>query len=53
MIFEQMVAYLSDKNVRPNSPNRVNLIPEDIRTNKFAKYSFWSPFGEGGYYHQK
>ena len=53
MIFEQMVAYLSDKNVRANSPNRVNLIPEDIRTNKFAKYSFWSPFGKGGFYHQK
>lgn len=52
MIFEQMVAYLADKNVRENSPSRVNLIPEEKRTNKFAKYSFWSPFGEGGFFHQ-
>ncbi|OWW25023.1 hypothetical protein B4Q04_10760 [Zobellia sp. OII3] len=52
MIFEHMVAYLADKSVRNKSHNRVNLIPEETRTNKFAKYSFWSPFGEGGFYHQ-
>lgn len=53
-IFENMIAYLCSKNLKVDRimPGQVLLIPEDRRTNKHIKYAYWSPLGEGGYFHQ-
>ena len=53
-IFENMTAYLCNKHTRPDGamPSQVRLIPEEKRINKHIKYAYWSPIGEGGFYHQ-
>lgn len=52
-IFENISAYLCSKNAIPGMMEyRIVKIPENKRLNKFVKYCFWSPMGEGGYYDQ-
>lgn len=54
MIFETTIAYLCSKQSKPNKifPSEVMLIPEERRINKNIRYAYWSPLGEGGYFHQ-
>ena len=53
-IIENMMAYLCGKNTRSNSviPSEVRFVPEEKRRNKFIKFAYWLPIGDGGYYHQ-
>ncbi len=52
-IFENISAHLCAKNAIPGMMGfRIVKIPEDKRRNKYVKYCFWSPMGEGGYYDQ-
>jgi hypothetical protein len=52
-IFENLSAYLCSKKAIPGIMRfSVVEIPEDKRRNRFIKYCFWSPMGEGGYYDQ-
>lgn len=52
-IIEVTFAFLASKNQTITGiPKQVKEIPEDKRWNKFVKFSFWSPIGEGGYYSQ-
>lgn len=51
-VFENTIAYLSSKHGRGIMGQVVREIPESSRRYKFVKYSFWSPIGEGGFYHQ-
>jgi hypothetical protein len=52
-VFENTIAFISDKNARTDfMPYIVKVIPETKRENKFVKFCFWSPLGEGGFYHQ-
>jgi hypothetical protein len=51
-IFEGTVAYISNKKGKGVMRKVVREIPEDSRRYKFVRYSFWSPIGEGGFYHQ-
>jgi hypothetical protein len=52
--FENFMPYLCSKKTRNDSimPVEVSLIPEDRRRNKNIKYAYWSPLGDGGYFHQ-
>ena len=53
VIVEETFAHLASKNQTSGGiPKHVKLIPEERRWNKFVKYSFWSPIGEGGYFSQ-
>lgn len=54
IIYEEVMANLCSKRIRKNStlPYQVLFIPEDRRKNKYTKYSYWSPIGNGGYFHQ-
>ncbi len=51
-IFENTLVYMSDKLGKGTMGKVVREIPENTRRYKFVRYSFWSPFGEGGFYHQ-
>lgn len=53
-IFENIMPYLCSKKTRNDSimPVEVLLIPEDRRSNINIKYAYWSPLGDGGYFHQ-
>lgn len=53
-IFENMIAYLSSKNLKPDRmmQGQVLLIPEERRINKHIKFAYWLPLGEGGYFQQ-
>lgn len=52
-VFEQLLAYLCDKNVREDRLGvRVRFIPENHRRNKHIQFCFWSPIGKEGFFHQ-
>ncbi|MGH2664839.1 hypothetical protein [Flavobacterium sp.] len=52
-ITELIFVLLASKNNRNiGIPHEVRQIPEDQRRNKFVKYCFWSPIGNGGFYSQ-
>jgi len=52
-IIETTLAYLAGHNVKTDGmPYQLREIPEDKRRNKFVRYCFWMPIGEGGYYCQ-
>jgi hypothetical protein len=52
-VIELTFAYLASKHKRNNGiPNEVKKIPEENRWNKYVRYSFWTPIGEGGDYIQ-
>lgn len=52
-IYENLVAYITDKNLKPNPLGfRVNVIPENKRRNKFIQFSLWSPAGKEGFFDQ-
>ena len=53
-IFENIVAFLASKNLKGNRilPGEIRVIPEARRRNKYIKFAYWSPIGEGGYYEQ-
>lgn len=55
IIFENTIAFLADRNVLKQRivSGHVRIVPEEIRINKFIKFSFWLPLGEGGFYDQK
>ncbi|CAD5248785.1 MULTISPECIES: hypothetical protein [unclassified Imperialibacter] len=53
MIYENMMAYLTDKHIKPGPLNfRVNVVPEDKRRNKSIQFSLWSPIGKDGFFDQ-
>lgn len=53
IMFENISAYLCIKNTNPGMMGfKVVEIPEDKRQNKFVRFCYWSPMGEGGYYDQ-
>ncbi|MGH2666908.1 hypothetical protein [Flavobacterium sp.] len=54
-IFENTIAYLADRGVLKQRivSGQVRLVPEEMRINKFIKFSYWLPLGEGGFYDQK
>lgn len=54
-VSEGLIAYLADKGTkeRKGIPNYVKFIPEDKRRNKYIQFSFWSPFGDGGFFDQQ
>lgn len=50
---ENILAFLADKNVIADKlPKRVSIIPKELRTNRYVKFGFWSPFGDNGFFHQ-
>ena len=50
---EHNIAFLSDKNTKLNGlPKMVQIIPEELRSNKNIKFGFWSPLGKKGFFHQ-
>lgn len=53
-IAENIITYISSKNLNPKRilPGQVTFIPEDDRINKYCKFAYWSPLGEGGFYDQ-
>ena len=52
-IIEMTFAHLAQKNTRTGGmPYQVKLIPENKRTHKFVKHSFWIPIGNEGFYCQ-
>lgn len=53
-VFERMIAHLCNKVVKEDRlmPSKVLFIPIEQRVNKYIQYSFWSPFGDGGFFHQ-
>jgi hypothetical protein len=52
-IFENVIAYLADKNVEEDMMKwQLAGIPEDKRRNKFIRYCFWAPLGDGGFFDQ-
>lgn len=53
-INENLLAHLCSIALNPDRymPNRVLIIPEEKRINKFIKFAYWSALGEGGFYHQ-
>jgi hypothetical protein len=53
-IFENMIAHLCSKVLKQNRimPGIILMIPEDKRINKFIKFAYWAPIGEGGYFQQ-
>jgi hypothetical protein len=52
-IIENTLAYICNNNARTHIfTYSVREIPDSQRRNKYVKYSFWSPLGEGGFYHQ-
>lgn len=55
VIAENMLAFLTSNNLKKNRilPGNVKFIPEEERTNKYCKFAYWSPLGEGGFYDQK
>jgi len=53
LVFENTIAFLSDKNLKPSIVAQcVMQIPEEKRKYKNVRYSFWSPLGENGYFNQ-
>jgi hypothetical protein len=53
IMFENISAHLCIKNTNPGMMGfRVVEISEDKRRNKFVRFCYWSPMGEGGYYDQ-
>lgn len=53
LVFENTIAFLSDKNLKPSIMAQcVMQIPEKKRKYKNVRYSFWSPLGEDGYFNQ-
>lgn len=53
LVFENTIAFLSDKNLNPSIVAQcVKQIPEEKRKYKNVRYSFWSPLGKGGYFNQ-
>ncbi len=53
ILFENISAHLCVKNSNPGMMGfKIVEIPENLRQNKFVRYCFWSPMGEGGYYDQ-
>jgi len=53
-IFENMVAYLSIKNLKADRmmQGQIRFIPEEKRINKHIKYAYWLPLGPEGFYQQ-
>lgn len=52
-IFEHTIGHLCSTNAKSDfMPYVIKEIPENIRRYKHVKYSFWSPLGETGYFHQ-
>lgn len=53
-IFEYLIAYLCSKFIKSERilPSKVSFIPQERRRNKFAKFAYWSPLGDGGYFYQ-
>lgn len=53
LIIENTLAYVCNANARTHIfTYEVREIPDYQRSNKYVKYSFWSPLGVGGFYHQ-
>lgn len=52
--FENIMPYLCSKKTRDDRimPVEVSLIPEERRRNINTKFAYWSPLGDGGYFHQ-
>lgn len=55
IIAENTIAFLTSKNLKTNRilPGYIKLIPEQERVNKYCKFAYWSPIGEGGFYDQR
>jgi hypothetical protein len=52
-IFENTIGHLSATNAKSDlMPYVIKEIPENDRRYKHVRYSFWSPLGDTGYFHQ-
>ncbi|MEQ9309850.1 MAG: hypothetical protein RLN90_10375 [Balneolaceae bacterium] len=52
-LFENLIAYLSNKHIKPNPMNfSVKVIPEERRRNKYIRFALYSPLGKDGYFDQ-
>lgn len=50
---ENILAFLADKNIISDKlPKRVSIVPQKLRINRYVKFGFWSPLGDGGFFHQ-
>ena len=53
-MYEVVMPHLCSKRISSRTiiPVEVTLIPEDKRRNINMRFGYWSPLGDGGYYHQ-
>ena len=52
-IFEHTIGHLCSTNAKSDfMPYVIKEIPENMRRYKHVRYSFWSPLGDTGYFHQ-